>query len=111
MYWHDPVRVAVSLRVVETERYPERRDALAQDWATCLERWNVLPLLVPNRWRDPVQLVREWGAQALLLTGGNDVGKGGGQPRFYSGALPQQPGHGVQAVIIVGGLRAGLVAA
>jgi len=73
MYWHEPVRVAVSLRVVEHEGYPERRDALAQDWATCLQRWNVLPLLVPNRWRDPVQLVRQWGAQALLLTGGNDI--------------------------------------
>lgn len=74
MYWPEPVRVAVSLRVVEHDRYPERRDALAQDWAVCLERWNILPLLVPNRWRDPASLVTQWGAEALLLTGGNDIG-------------------------------------
>jgi putative glutamine amidotransferase len=35
-------------------------------------------LLSPNRWRDPADLARRMGAEALLLTGGNDVGKIGG---------------------------------
>jgi gamma-glutamyl-gamma-aminobutyrate hydrolase PuuD len=67
----DRVRVAVTQRVVEDLRLRERRDALSLDWAGRLHAWGAIPLLVPNRWPDPEQLMTDWAAQALLLTGGN----------------------------------------
>ena len=69
-------RIAVTQRVVNNNTYPERRDALAQDWASWLAR--VFPrsaaMAVPNRpdgldaWYDAA------GPDALVMTGGNDWG-------------------------------------
>ena len=69
-------RIAVTQRVVENESYPERRDALAQDWSAWLE--SVLPgcacLAVPNR----PEILHSWIDAALpdavVFTGGNDWG-------------------------------------
>jgi len=69
-------RIAVTQRVVDNNTYPERRDALAQDWTAWLSR--VLPqaaaLAVPNRsdgldtWFDAAS------PNAVVMTGGNDWG-------------------------------------
>ena len=69
-------RILVTQRVVENESYKERRDALSQEWSGFIENLfpNAAIIPVPNTLAD----VRAWadiiGADALVLTGGNDWG-------------------------------------
>lgn len=72
----DPLRLGLTMRVVEAETYPERRDALAHDWhsfmRTALPECPWMP--IPNVGRACVDLARRWEIGGLILTGGNDVG-------------------------------------
>ena len=69
--------IAITQRVVENETYPERRDALAQEWSALFAR--LLPkthlLLVPNT----LLAIDVWCAHfqfdALVLSNGNDWGQ------------------------------------
>jgi putative glutamine amidotransferase len=69
-------RIAITQRVVENTTYPERRDCLSHDWARYINNtypgW--VPIAVPNTLDDPVRWYGEAGADALLLSNGNDVG-------------------------------------
>lgn len=71
------LRIAITQRVVENITYPERRDALAQDWMRWL--WSVLPeadaVPVPNSLDDPAPWLEAFDPRALILTGGNDWGE------------------------------------
>ena len=70
------MRVAISQCIVENASYPERRDALDQEWARYLFR--VLPdaVLIPAP--NALESVQTWiesvSPDALILTGGNDWG-------------------------------------
>lgn len=70
-------RVAITQQVMENPTYPERRDALAQDWirwfAATLPEHVVLP--VPNTLNEPTSWLKAVAPQALILTGGNDWGE------------------------------------
>ena len=67
--------IAVSTRVVLNTTYPESRDALSHDWIDFLDAKSVTPVLVPNTLRDPSGYLKAVGAQGLLLTGGDDLGR------------------------------------
>lgn len=64
------------MRVVRAEGYDEPRDALAWDWGPFLA-W-ALPeaswLPVPNLGDETVSFARQWGLDAIILSGGNDLG-------------------------------------
>ena len=66
-------RIAITQRVHELADRGERRDALDQAWTPWIEAGGDVPVVVPNRLADPVTFVREIGADALVLTGGNDL--------------------------------------
>lgn len=70
-------RIGVTMRVVEAHGHKEPRDALAQDWARFLDmsvphcRW----LPIPNLGAARIGAFCEsWGIDALILTGGDDLG-------------------------------------
>lgn len=70
--------VAISQRVLINQAYPERRDALAQDWYPFLRACELVPLLVPN---DPVtalSLIEGVKISGIILSGGNDLAVYGG---------------------------------
>jgi gamma-glutamyl-gamma-aminobutyrate hydrolase PuuD len=79
-------KIAVSQRVAEEARYPERRDALDQRWATLLEGLGLLAIPVPNGLHDPASWVHALGIDGLLLTGGNDLDTAAGS----RGAAPER---------------------
>jgi putative glutamine amidotransferase len=74
---NDITTIAITQRVVENDPYPERRDALAQDWTALVAR--LLPgtqlLVVPNT----ISAIDAWCAHfafdALVLSNGNDWGQ------------------------------------
>lgn len=70
-------RFGLSMRVAPETRYEEVRDAVAADWAELMQ--HALPeatwLPIPNVGDDAVELVEDWGIEAIILTGGNDLGQ------------------------------------
>lgn len=72
------IPVAVSQRVDVTQKYAERRDALDQRWAQFLFQAGVLPILIPNDTEVAGELLRSLQPAGVLLTGGNDLEKYGG---------------------------------
>jgi len=64
------------MREIETPNYEERRDALAQDWGVFLEFSipEAIWIAVPNLGLPVVDYFRDWELNALILTGGNDIG-------------------------------------
>lgn len=69
--------IGLTMRVTRAEGYDELRDSLAQDWAPFLAetlpgiRWTMLP----NIGAAAVAFAQAQGVNALLLTGGNDIGE------------------------------------
>ncbi len=61
------------MRVVQAENYVEPRDAISHDWIDWLAARRHDPVLMPNRAPDPARLLGDSGAEALILTGGNDL--------------------------------------
>ncbi len=65
------------MRITAAEDYEEPRDSLAQDWARFMSialpevAWTA----IPNTGESAVQFVESWGLEALILTGGDDIGQ------------------------------------
>ena len=71
------MKIGITQRSIEHDAYEERRDALAQDWFRWCDR--ALPgtsmVPVPNRLNDPVLWADTLELDALILSGGADVGR------------------------------------
>ena len=69
-------RIGLTMRVVEAPDYTEPRDALAHDWAPFLA--DAVPEATwmpgPNLGADAPAAARAWDLDALILSGGNDLG-------------------------------------
>jgi gamma-glutamyl-gamma-aminobutyrate hydrolase PuuD len=67
------------MRVTSAQGYDEPRDSLAQDWPVFLAsalpgiRW----VMLPNLGTASVDYARNHGVNALILTGGDDIGQNG----------------------------------
>ena len=69
-------RLGLTMRAVTAPNTGEVRDALAQDWTAFLA--HALPeaiwMPIPNLGAAAPRAARAWGLDALILSGGNDVG-------------------------------------
>ncbi len=68
------LKIGITTRVVNSETYPEKRDAISQDWTKFLEKINVIPIFIPNVLSNPILFLRENQLDGLILSGGDDVG-------------------------------------
>ena len=71
-------RVVVSQRVDVVEKYDERRDALDQRWTGLLAKCGFAALPAPNQPAVAADLADDPAVAGILLTGGNDLAKYGG---------------------------------
>lgn len=70
--------VGISQRVIVNKAYPERRDALAQDWHIFLAAVGLVALPLPNT-RIAVEIMLQQVQMAgIILSGGNDLATYGG---------------------------------
>lgn len=67
-------RIGVSQRADDVAGRDERRDALDQQWAVLLDREGFWPVPIPNRLSDPASYLRDLEIDAIVLSGGNDLG-------------------------------------
>jgi len=67
------ILIAISQRVTQAPNYPERRDALDQQWTVLLEQCGISPILLPNQLKSVDAYLKQFHIGGLLLTGGNDL--------------------------------------
>ena len=67
------VRIAISMRVTNENKYEERRDAIAHEWVQLLEEADFIPVLLPNNSSDIKRYMQEFDLDGIVLTGGNDI--------------------------------------
>jgi gamma-glutamyl-gamma-aminobutyrate hydrolase PuuD len=71
------LKIGITSRVTRAESYNELRDSLAADWAIFISR--ILPhacwIALPNLGEATVAYAQGWSVNALILTGGNDIGE------------------------------------
>ncbi len=67
-------RIALSLRIIESTDYDEKRDALSHDWPFILEKLNFTPIYVPNNLLDLKAFLKELKIDGIILSGGDNIG-------------------------------------
>ncbi len=69
-------KIGITLRQSPAPNYDEPRDAIATDWYRLLHelQWDNHWILLPNLGEATLAYALEWGIDALILTGGEDVG-------------------------------------
>lgn len=67
-------RIGISLRIVNSNTYPETRDALSHDWAPFLEEIGLIPILIPNNLSNLDQFLEQTKIDGLILSGGDNIG-------------------------------------
>ena len=70
-------RVGLTTRITSATGYEEQRDSLAQNWADFMS--DALPdtawTAIPNTGSSVLKFVETWELEALILTGGDDIGQ------------------------------------
>ena len=66
--------IGISLRIVESTDYNEKRDALSQDWSIFFEKVGINPLLIPNTIKNVSSFLEDMQVQGLILSGGDNIG-------------------------------------
>jgi putative glutamine amidotransferase len=69
-----PKRIAITLRVVHAASYPEKRDALSQDWPAIMETLECYLFLIPNTLSNVSGFLNSVEPDGLILSGGDDIG-------------------------------------
>lgn len=71
-------RILLTMREDEISSYSERRDGIDKRWYELMLQADLLPILVPNSPEIVEQMLRNETFDGLLLTGGNTLGRYGG---------------------------------
>ena len=66
-------RLLVTQRVIENNKYAERRDGLDQRWNQFFLKFGYVPILLPNNIKVSNILIDQLEFDGILLTGGNSL--------------------------------------
>lgn len=67
-------KIGISLRIVNSNTYPETRDALSHDWAQFLEEIDMIPIFIPNNLSNLESFLDQIHIDGLILSGGDNLG-------------------------------------
>lgn len=67
-------KIGITLRVTNAPNYPEKRDALSQEWFSNLEKINCIPICIPNTLSNLRQFLSDIGVTGFILSGGDNIG-------------------------------------
>ncbi len=65
--------IGITMRLVENDTYPERRDTISHDWIKYLNRFNLNYYLIPNFQIDFEIYFKSNNIDRIILSNGNDV--------------------------------------
>ena len=69
------LRIGISTRIIPSENYIDDRDTLSHDWASLLEKINILPILIPNSLLEIEEFLDEIELDGIILSGGDNIGE------------------------------------
>lgn len=68
-------KIGITTRIVNTQNYEEKRDALSHDWIRFLEKQDIIPILIPNNLSNVTKFLETNSIQGLILSGGDNIGE------------------------------------
>ncbi len=68
------IKVGISLRVENIEKYNEKRDVISQDWIKFFNRAGFMPILIPNNLIDVKKFLKSMNLDMLIFSGGDNIG-------------------------------------
>ena len=68
------IKIGISLRVMNAENYSEKRDGLSQDWSKFFEKFDSIPIFIPNNMENVKSYLENIGINGIILSGGDNIG-------------------------------------
>ncbi len=68
------LKIGISLRIVKSESYEEKRDVLSQNWPQFFEKLNLIPIFIPNVMSNLEFYLDSIGLDGIILSGGDNIG-------------------------------------
>jgi N5-(cytidine 5'-diphosphoramidyl)-L-glutamine hydrolase len=68
------IKIGISLRVIKTENYSEKRDGLSQDWPEFFKKFDSTPIFIPNTLDNVESYLDSIGINGIILSGGDNIG-------------------------------------
>ena len=69
------IKIGISLRVMNAGNYSEKRDGLSQDWSKFFEKFDSIPIFIPNNMENVKSYLENIGINGIILSGGDNIGK------------------------------------
>ena len=68
-------KIGISLRVETIEKYDEKRHTISHDWINFFQKFNFIPILIPNNLEDIEGYISELKLDGIILSGGDNLGE------------------------------------
>ena len=68
-------RIGISSRIMNIEKFDEKRDAISHDWIDFVQRLGLLPILIPNKIIDVEDYISKLNLEGIILSGGDNIGE------------------------------------
>tara|TARA_B110000014_G_C20125400_1_gene599009 strand:- start:3803 stop:4447 length:645 start_codon:yes stop_codon:yes gene_type:complete len=71
----DLKRIGISSRIMNIEKFDEKRDAISHDWIDFLQKLEILPIIIPNKLKDVDEYISTLNLNGIILSGGDNIGE------------------------------------
>ena len=68
-------RIGISSRIMNIEKFDEKRDAISHDWIDFLQKLEILPIIIPNKLKDIDEYISTLNLDGIVLSGGDNIGE------------------------------------
>ena len=68
-------RIGISSRIMNIEKFDEKRDAISHDWIDFLQKLEILPIIIPNKLKDIDEYISTLNLDGIILSGGDNIGE------------------------------------
>jgi len=68
------LKIGISSRIVNSEKYDEKRDAISHDWPQFIEKIGANMILIPNSLTNVNNFLNDMNINGIILSGGDNIG-------------------------------------
>jgi len=68
------LKIGISSRIINSEKYDEKRDAISHDWPQFIEKIGANMILIPNSLTNVNNFLNEMNINGIILSGGDNIG-------------------------------------
>lgn len=68
-------RIGISSRIMNIEKFEEKRDAISHDWIDFLQKLEFLPIIIPNKLKNIEGYISTLNLEGIILSGGDNFGE------------------------------------